>query len=185
MGACGKSKQWFCAGMRFTWNNSESSSGSSWEIRCCHLQLGVAPHLPLYLKLSTEDAEEADLNICVGFMLRFAITLKKKFNSSTLVWLLLKRKGKEVFCENLLGNESVVTDSKQLKYKNKQTSRTRHLILLFFLSMPLYCASKLLQVRAIEKKVSEACRVLSLQDYPNNQCKIWLLLQMLVCVTHA
>lgn len=110
---------------------------------------------------------------------------KKKFNSSTLVWLLPKRKGKEVFCENLLGNESVVTDSKQLKYKNKQTSRTWHLILLFFLSMPLYCASKLLQVRAIEKKVSEACRVLSLQDYPNNQCNIWLLLQMLVCVTHA
>lgn len=162
VGTCGKSKPWFCAGVRFAWNNRESSSGGSWGIRCRHLQLGVAPQLLLYLKLSTEDAGEADLNICVGFMLRFATAFWKNFTLSILVWLLSKQKGKEVVCENLLWSESVVTDSKPLKYKNKQTSRTWHLILLF-LSLPLYCAPKLLQVRAREKKVSEPLRVLSLR----------------------
>lgn len=54
--------------------------------------------------------------VCHGF--------SKNFTLSILVWLLSKQKGKEVVCENLLWSESVVTDSKPLKYKNKQTSRT-------------------------------------------------------------
>lgn len=43
------------------------------------------------------------------------MAFQKKFNSTSLVWLLLKQKGKEVVCENLLRSESVATDSKLLK----------------------------------------------------------------------